>query len=424
MKDSENKFKILIFLRGFFSKAFEAFISFLEKYWVWIIPLVLLVLSVLVRIPFYPVRTSDYNVFLSSWYEEARKLGGKEYLASGIGDYGPMYNYFLVIFASLGIEAGESNGLLFALKITSDIFVYLSAFLVFFLSKFILKKSDEITVFAFAFSLFTPTILLNSPYWGQCDAIYAFFCLLSLTFLLLKKPYLSAVFFGLSFAFKLQSVFFAPVFLILWLRKGFKLHALLLSAVVYFLSLVPSLACGRSLSSCLGVYFEQTKEYGYLSANAPNMYIFVQKAFAGGETVEKAIVPGATIIGLTFIGLASFFAYRVNKDFDVQSTARVALLMAALCPFVLPKMHERYFYLADIIAVVFFIANPKKFYIPILIWLGSFSGYVTFLFKNDYFGDSNVNLMIGALFILAAIVLLWVDMLKNNSSPKETENRV
>ena len=154
------------------------------------------------------------------------------------------------------------------------------------------------------------------------------------------------------------------------------------------------------------------------------MYIFVQKAFAGGETVEKAIVPGATIIGLTFIGLASFFAYRVNKDFDVQSTARVALLMAALCPFVLPKMHERYFYLADIIAVVFFIANPKKFYIPILIWLGSFSGYVTFLFKNDYFGDSNVNLMIGALFILAAIVLLWVDMLKNNSSPKETENRV
>ena len=36
MKDSENKFKILIFLRGFFSKAFEAFISFLEKYWVWI----------------------------------------------------------------------------------------------------------------------------------------------------------------------------------------------------------------------------------------------------------------------------------------------------------------------------------------------------------------------------------------------------
>ena len=388
MKDSENKFKILIFLRGFFSKAFEAFISFLEKYWVWIIPLVLLVLSVLVRIPFYPVRTSDYNVFLSSWYEEARKLGGKEYLASGIGDYGPMYNYFLVIFASFGIEAGESNGLLFALKITSDIFVYLSAFLVFFLSKFILKKSDEITVFAFAFSLFTPTILLNSPYWGQCDAIYAFFCL------------------------------------ILWLRKGFKLHALLLSAVVYFLSLVPSLACGRSLSSCLGVYFEQTKEYGYLSANAPNMYIFVQKAFAGGETVEKAIVPGATIIGLTFIGLASFFAYRVNKDFDVQSTARVALLMAALCPFVLPKMHERYFYLADIIAVVFFIANPKKFYIPILIWLGSFSGYVTFLFKNDYFGDSNVNLMIGALFILAAIVLLWVDMLKNNSSPKETENRV
>ena len=47
-----------------------------------------------------------------------------------------------------------------------------------------------------------------------------------------------------------------------------------------------------------------------------------------------------------------------------------------LLPYVLPRMHERYFYMADIMSFLYFMTNRKKWYIPATVVLSSVVGYI------------------------------------------------
>ena len=69
--------------------------------------------------------------------------------------------------------------------------------------------------------------MLNSAAWGQCDSIYAAFCLGSLYFLLRGRTWWACVFFGLALSFKLQAIFFLPALLIVLVVNRQRLLALL-----------------------------------------------------------------------------------------------------------------------------------------------------------------------------------------------------
>jgi hypothetical protein len=49
-------------------------------------------------------------------------------------------------------------------------------------------------------------------------------------------------------------------------------------------------------------------------------------------------------------------------------------------PYVLPKMHDRYFFAADVMAIVYAFFFPRYFFIPILVILTSVFSYGPFLF--------------------------------------------
>lgn len=51
-----------------------------------------------------------------------------------------------------------------------------------------------------------------------------------------------------------------------------------------------------------------------------------------------------------------------------------------MMPYLLPKMHERYFFAADVITIVYGFYFPRYFYIPISVGLISFFSYFPFLF--------------------------------------------
>jgi Gpi18-like mannosyltransferase len=75
--------------------------------------------------------------------------------------------------------------------------------------------------------LFLPTVATNSGMWGQADSFYAALGLGGVSFLVLRRPWLASVFFGLSLAFKLQAVFLFPLLLVLALKKWLPWRALL-----------------------------------------------------------------------------------------------------------------------------------------------------------------------------------------------------
>ena len=399
-------------------------VDFLRKYWFIFALALVVILAVVARIPLYSKKSGDFNSFLQPWYQQCYE-NPKAFLASEEADYTPTYMYFLVFISWFRVKP-DSVAYLYTLKTISVIFEFGTAFLIFWMCKFIFKKPNWLVLLSVFLALFIPQIILNGSFWGQCDSIFTFFIVLTLFLYYKKQPIWAAVAFGVSFAFKLQSIFFLPVLFLLWLNKKYRFWYLLLIPVVYILLMIPAMICGRSFVSCLTVYGTQAGEYVYLSLNAPTIYAFVYPSMVTNSSVEKELVPAATVIGLAAITIICVFIFLTHKDIQNEEIIKIAYMLALFAPFMLPKMHDRYFYLAEVLAVLYLFINPRKWYIPALAVAGSFSGYNVYLFNTYYLGDRNINLMIGAAMILAAIILLGYDMFKDKKptfKPEELEEK-
>jgi Gpi18-like mannosyltransferase len=234
--------------------------------------------------------------------------------------------------------------------------------------------------------LFLPTVATNGGLWGQADAIYAAFGLGGVYFLLRRRPWPAGVFFGLSLAFKLQAVFLFPLLLVPALKKWIPWRILLVVPGVVLLLDVPALLAGAPLGQLLSVYAEQTSSYTALTLNAPSIYQFLP---AGADAAVIRPV-GVAVTGLVVLGLClGVLLSRVRL-----TTTKVVLMGAAsagLVPFLLPSMHERYFYLAEVLTVVAAFFLPRRlWHVPVLVQAASFLAYLHVLFPpagSMPFGD-------------------------------------
>ena len=87
----------------------------------------------------------------------------------------------------------------------------------------------------------------------------------------------------------------------------------------------------------------------------------------------------------------------------------ISLTFAILLPFALPHMHERYYYFADIMSILYIFYYPKKFYIPVIIWASSLISIVAVLFDISYFPIELLSIA-----VLIAVILtvgdLWISV--------------
>jgi Gpi18-like mannosyltransferase len=70
---------------------------------------------------------------------------------------------------------------------------------------------------------------------------------------------------------------------------------------------------------------------------------------------------------------------RLEAD-TIVATAAFSLL---LVPFVLPHMHERYFYAADMLTIVLAFFRPRWAFVAVLVQVVSFLSYWPFLFGHE-----------------------------------------
>lgn len=86
--------------------------------------------------------------------------------------------------------------------------------------------------------------------------------------------------------------------------------------------------------------------------------------------------------------------------------------------FFLPYMHDRYFYVADIISIVYFLINKDKYYIPIIIQFISIYLYVSFLFARRLIPIEYVTIL-----NFVVVLILTIDMFRkmNISSARKEE---
>ncbi len=300
-------------------------------------------------IRFYPY-PGDFIGFIVPWVDFIKANGYLDAFRYPFANYAPAYLYFLLGIAKFNLDT------LYGVKLISIFFDYLIAW---FVGSMAYEKYKESWVrwCALAVIPLLPTVLVNSSYWGQCDSVYTAFLMGSLYFVLKRKSLLSVLFWGISFSFKLQAIMLAPFFFVLLLRNRIKWYYFLLVPAVYVLSVMPAYIAGRPLSDLLTIYVAQSEQYKELSLNFTNLYMWISDNY---YHVVKWIGMGVTALFTLVMGglLAWKYPSKLTNDYLI----RLAFLSAAICPFLLPGMHERYMFAGDVLAGAYILYFPRKFY--------------------------------------------------------------
>ena len=135
--------------------------------------------------------------------------------------------------------------------------------------------------------------------------------------------------------------------------------------------------CWASPWDILGVYLGQAAEYsGYLNLNAPNMYALIPHG-AEVNTAPAARLGILAAFALAAAVLAALLVFR--RQADDRALLAAAVVLAIGVPFLLPHMHERYFFLADVLALAWTCAFPRSAPCALLVELASLGAYVVVL---------------------------------------------
>jgi Gpi18-like mannosyltransferase len=379
-----------------------------------------------VRFAFIDQVSADYRSFVSPWYDYLSTHDGFAAVGTDIANYNPPYLYLLAAVSYLPLPK------IVAIKLISMVFdVALAGF-----AALVVRERfgrPVIWLSCFAVVLFAPTVLINSSYWGQCDSIYAAFCLGSLYFLLRRQPWWACVFFGLALSFKLQAIFFLPVLIIVLVVNKQRLLALLAVPATFVLMLVPAALAGRDWSSLLMIYPDQvttggtgggvgtgtgtggfgtggapggggrgrgqtTGALGGLTQNAPTFYQWV-----GGSTVWTYLgLAAAAVVAIFAAGLAFFR----RRPLTTPAIVVLATTLVLAVPFFLPEMHERYFYLADVLTIVAAFYVRRYWVVAVVVSACSLLSYAPFLWQRTF-----VPLPLVAfaefLAVIATLLVFW-----------------
>jgi Gpi18-like mannosyltransferase len=203
--------------------------------------------------------------------------------------------------------------------------------------------------------------------------------------------------FGVAIAFKLQAIFLAPVLLALALRGTIPWRWSAIVPAALFLGVLPSWIAGRPLGELLNIYFHQASQFEVITMNAASAYAWLP----GSKQVFNLFYQPGVVMGAAAAFLWCAILYKSPRRLLGPFTLEVALVAMLVVPFFLPKMHDRYFYPADILSIPLAFFYPELFYIPILVGGVSFLSYQPFLFERD----------LVALPILTTVLLISIGIL-------------
>ena len=335
--------------------------------------------------------TSDFINYTSVWYAAVQEHG---FAAAGtpVSNYTPPYLYLLYLTSFVFPHLPA----VMAVKIPSIAFDLVCAGAVF----LIVRKrygTGLVSMWGALTVLIAPTVICNSGMWGQADSIYAAFLLICIFLLMQGRGALAMVAFALAFSIKFQSMFLAPALCAFWLRRLIRFWHLLLVPLVYALAMVPAWLEGRPALDLATVYMTQSVTYHSLSKNAPNLYLWLPDRFYDPISMAGVILMAA--LGVCYV----WYVVRSRRRLDPPLILKLCLLSVLMTPFFLPKMHERFFFVADVTAIAYAFYFPRQYWVAIMISFASFFAYQPFLFQYTPVPPKVLPIVMGiALWLVAA----------------------
>jgi Gpi18-like mannosyltransferase len=334
----------------------------------------------------------DLTEYVLPWFAQLTEHG-LQAISGAYSDYPPTYLYLLATLAPVHPVISD----VVLIKSVSMAFTFVAAFIVYLIA-FEIKMDRRISAVAGAGVLILPTVTINSAYWGQSDIIYSTFVLGFVLFSLKGAPRRAVFCLGLAFSFKLQTIFVAPYALYLILRRRIALQHLIAIPTVYAAAMFPAWFMGRPALELATIYLNQIDEYDGLSMSAPNLYRIIQHF----QVIDYQTGVWTGLILAAAVGIALAVAAQRFRD-NLQTDLLVATASVILMPFILPKMHQRYFFLADVFTYVLIFVFRRAWPLAVAMQIGSLSAYSGYLFAWHFGPD------FGALAVTVATVgIVWM----------------
>lgn len=328
-----------------------------ERFWFPAAVIVISVIGMAFRWTGIPFEGVDYTTCLLPWYEELKEIGSLHGLAAYNGSYNIPYVTLLYFLTWIPVKP------IISIKMLSITFDYLLALLVMLIVRDVLdeEKKEIYSLLVYGLILLNPVSVINSAYLSQSESIWAFLALCAFWLIWKEHPAIGMLFFGFSIAIKPQGIFILPIILIHYFKlKKFSILHIFWALAGIQLTCIPAIIGGCSFDVFFKYFSMMTGQYPYVYYYYPNIWTYLQSApyFVFGKV--------AIISAFSVLLLFAIFYVKSPQKITLQNALVYVTWTTMTCAMLLPCMHERYNYIAEILLLICAIWE-KRYRLPVLV---------------------------------------------------------
>ena len=296
----------------------------------------------------------DITLFYLRWYEHIVTYGRWASLEGSYANYSPPYLYILSLFSLLNGKIGP----VVLIKLAQVPGMIAAAWLFWSICRR-LGCSQTRSLLAAWIVLAAPEVVQNTLIWGQCDMLHTACLLLMVRLLLARRAGWAMAALGMALAFKLQAIFAGAVVAALFLSGEVPLWSALCVPVAYVAMMVPAHLAGRSWKQLLLIYTQEYGTYPAIGMDVANPYQLIEHYTSRHGHVYSFVLHGAFV--LTVAATGGLIWYLSRSRWRLRGERLIFAMAAALLisPYLLPKMHDRYFFAGDVMVLLLMTIRPS-----------------------------------------------------------------
>lgn len=349
--------------------------------------------SVAYQASLWPVVMIDIANDYVPWFNHIVRAGLVAAFSAPFGSYSPPYLYALALMVPLkGLIADAA--IIKLLSMLGNASLALAMWHLF-------ARLPVATPARFALVVMAlPSIALNAALLGQCDAMYVAPLVMALATALDRRHRAMLLWCGLALAIKAQAVLFAPFVLGVLIARRVPLRDWLIAPIGFLAPMLPAWAAGWPIADLLTIYLHQADTFHKVALNAPNIWGII--SVLGGDDLPLDGLAMASAVG----AIAAYVAWLAAsaRHLDTAMLLRAATLAPLIAAGLLPRMHERYFILADILSVALAMTLRERpsWTIAALVQAGSTLAVLAYASGNGGLAAAGGVAMLAATWLTAA----------------------
>jgi Gpi18-like mannosyltransferase len=341
-----------------------------------------------------PLESTDIEFFLRPWFYRILE-GGFSAMSGDYANYSPPYIYLLGMASIFSALASP----IILIKLVSIFFTLFTA-AVFGIIVMEITRNRNIAISCACFFPLIPSVAINAAWWGQCDVIYTSFLLCAFLASIKRMPFFVILFFSIAFAFKAQALFIAPYLLYLALKRELPWKYAALVPLVYACMMLPAWLAGRPALELASIYLNQGSFYKALAMHAPNPWALVENYHL--LPYKAGVIAG--LLATAAVSMALVIKALASKQGEIETKLLLITACLIASPYFLPKMHDRYFFPADVFTILLGTVMPKYRGAALAMQLASLAVYLAFL-EGTQSQQDKVAILASA---FTSIALMWV----------------